>query len=150
MLGDIKKRFSGLRKLLCLDHPFFADAIDKVYHATINHLSAVVEEQERHNRLLEEAYILLKEQIKGIPKWYRLDAGEERSVRFLVKYAQMGKLCFNLSKYQKAFEYTELAMNLVNAFHLQNTYPEVEELKMRFQELKIEMSMAKAKTFSNS
>lgn len=53
VLAEIKKKFSALRKLLSLDHPFFADAIDKVYHATINHLSAVVEEQERHNRLLE-------------------------------------------------------------------------------------------------
>jgi hypothetical protein len=126
VLAEIKKKFSAIRKLLSLDHPFFADAIDKVYHATINHLSAVVEEQERHNRLLEEAYILLKEQIKGIHKWYRLDSGEEKSVRFFVKYAQMGKLCFNLTKFQKAFEYTELAMNLVTAFQLKNTYPEVE------------------------
>jgi hypothetical protein len=62
----------------------------------------------------------------------------------------MGKLCYNLFKYQKAFEYTELAMNLVKDFHVKNTYPEVEELKIRFEELKIEMSMAKAKSFNSS
>lgn len=62
----------------------------------------------------------------------------------------MGKLCFNLYKYQKAFEYTELAMSLVKDFQLKNKYPEVDELKLRFEELKIEMSMAKAKSFNSS
>ena len=62
----------------------------------------------------------------------------------------MGKLCFNLLKYQKAFEYTELALELVKECQLKNVYVEVEELKKRFDELKIEMSMAKAKSFNSS
>ena len=34
----IKKSFFMVKKVLSLKHPFFADAIDKVYHATINSL----------------------------------------------------------------------------------------------------------------
>ena len=49
---------------------------------------------------------MLKEEIKGIPTWYRLEEGEEDSVRFFIKFAQFGKLCYNLGKFQKAFEYT--------------------------------------------
>lgn len=39
---ELKKRFFGIRKILSFDHPFFADAIDRIYHSTINHLSTVV------------------------------------------------------------------------------------------------------------
>ena len=35
----------------------------------------------------------------------------------------MGKLCYNLFKYQKAFEYTELAMNIVKEYTIKNKYP---------------------------
>ena len=63
-----------IKKVLSFKHPFFAEAIDKMYHATINSLSEVDPDKQR--KLLEEAYILLKEDIKGIPVWYRLDAGE--------------------------------------------------------------------------
>ena len=35
-----------------MDHPFYGGALDKVYHATINLLTSVVEDQDKHNKLL--------------------------------------------------------------------------------------------------
>ena len=35
----------------------------------------------------------------------------------------MGKLCYNLFKYQKALEYTELAMSIVKEYTVKNKYP---------------------------
>ena len=55
----IKKSFFMIKKVLSFKHPFFADAIDKMYHATINSLSEV--EPDKQRKLMEEAYILLKE-----------------------------------------------------------------------------------------
>ena len=69
--GNVKHAFFKMRKVLHFNHPFFAEAIDKVYHATINSLANT--EQTKHRKLLEEAFILLKEEIKGIPVWYRLE-----------------------------------------------------------------------------
>lgn len=36
---SIKKEFFVLRKIVSIEHPYFAEAIDKVYHATINSLT---------------------------------------------------------------------------------------------------------------
>ena len=65
---------------------------------------------------------MLKEEIKGIPTWYRLEEGEEDSVRFFIKFAQFGKLCYNLGKFQKAFEYTEKAYKIIQKCKLKNKY----------------------------
>lgn len=63
---------------------------------------------------MEEAYILMKEQITRLNKWYRLGEGENHNVRFFLKYAHFGKLCYNLGKFQKAAQYTELAQEIIN------------------------------------
>ena len=69
----IRKSFFMIKKVLGFSHPFFAEGIDKAYHATINTLCAADEGKKK--KLMEEAYILLKEEIKGIPNWYRLGPG---------------------------------------------------------------------------
>jgi tetratricopeptide (TPR) repeat protein len=145
---SIKNSFFMLRKVMSFDHPFFAEAIDKVYHSTINSL-ATIEDSGTHNKLLETAYILMKEQIKGIPTWYKLEVGEENNIRFFLKYAHFGKLCYNVGRVQKALEYTEKAHELAKACHLKNKYAEVAELEQRYEELRIEASMAKTKSFQN-
>lgn len=35
-LGELKKGLFALKKMVSLDHPFFCEAIDRVYHSTIN------------------------------------------------------------------------------------------------------------------
>lgn len=60
----------------------------------------------------------------------------------------MGKLCYNLQKLQKAYEYTELAMELVKQCQLRHKYHEVTELGLRYEQLRIEISIAKSKTFN--
>jgi len=40
-----------MRKKLHFNHPYFAEAIDKLYHATINYLSEV--DQQKQTKLLE-------------------------------------------------------------------------------------------------
>ena len=51
----------------------------------------------------------MKEQVSRLGKWYRLEEGGEHNMRFFLKYAQFGKLSYNLGKFQKAAHYTALA-----------------------------------------
>ena len=99
---------------------------------------------------MEEVYILLRESLKGAAQWYHLEGDEgTRTIRFLSKYAQLGKVCYNLKKIQKAFDYTERALSIANQCKLRNNYPEIEELRQRHQELTIELSIAKSRSFNH-
>ena len=69
---------------------------------------------------------------------------------YVWKFAEMGKLCYNLNKKKKAFEYTEKAFDIFKKLGFRQKYKEIKEMEKRVDELKISMSFEKAEVFKKS
>ena len=85
-----------------------------------------------------------------MPKWFRLDEEEDIPYPYVWKYAEMGKLCYNLNKKKKAVEYTEKSFEILKKIGINNKLKEVKEMEQRVSELKISMSFEKAEAFRKS
>ena len=61
---------------------------------------------------------------------YRINLDEEEiPYTYIWKYAEMGKLGFNLGKKKKAWEYTEKAYQIIEKINFSHSFQEVKELK---------------------
>lgn len=96
----IKKALLNLRKLLSDNDPRMKSCIYKVYTESLT-------EAQKDQKIYQESYILLKEMLELVPKWYRLNPEDEIPYVYVWRYAQLGKLAYFLEKMKKACEYTE-------------------------------------------
>ena len=138
-----KKSFFAIKKLVDFSSPQFEPLIHRIYIKAI-------EEGVDNPKMYEEAYILLREMIANMPKWFRLDEEEDIPYPYVWKYAEMGKLCYNLNKKKKAVEYTEKSFEILKKIGINNKLKEVKEMEQRVSELKISMSFEKAEAFRKS
>lgn len=113
---EMKQSFFGLKKILSYSCPLFEELLTSLSLKCLN--EAQQAEQEKAYQLFEEAYILLKDLLENICKWYRINPEEEEIPYFYGwKYAELGKVAYYLSelaptpkakaaKIKKAAEYT--------------------------------------------
>lgn len=53
-------------------------------------------EVKNDSKIYQESYILLKEMLEHVPKWYRLNPEDEIPYVYVWRYAELGKLAYYL------------------------------------------------------
>lgn len=67
---EMKKLFFKLKKIFSYEDPFFESRLHQLYLRCL-------QQAQSQPKLYAEAYILIKDLIQNMPKWYRIDAQNE-------------------------------------------------------------------------